>query len=244
MKKLIKFLFYILILNILISLLLVLDISSSKNNMQSDIVESLSNNDNYNLIVQILKDTSKEDFIRYIDYMQLDIDKNIENDPNDYIAFTIRLPQNKAFIAFYIKNTDNTYSFDSIVDNLDNIDEFYFYKDFLIVSQSCEDKTTYSNDKKFIEVFYQQGLQYSSKLKKDLYLEKIDLEGSEKIIISGSMDFLDDYPPQILYISSVSTNDNNYSKDISKELYTWDNDLRQFTMRQKESPIRTQKKNF
>ena len=244
MKKLINFLFYILILNILISLLLVLDISSSRNNIQSDIVESLSNNDNYNLIVQILKDTSKEDFIRYIDYMQLDIDKNIENAPNDYIAFTIRLPQNKAFIAFYIKNKDNTYSFDSIVDNLDNIDGFYFYKDFLIVAQSCEDKTTYSNDKKFIEVFYQQGLQYSSKLKKDLYLEKIDLEGSEKIIISGSMDFLDDYPPQILYISTISTNDSNCSKDISKELYTWDNDLRQFTMRQKESPIRTQKKNF
>ncbi|MGL5559164.1 MAG: hypothetical protein ACRDC3_08445, partial [Paraclostridium dentum] len=72
MKKLINFLFYILIINVLVSLLLILDVSSSKNNIHSDIIESLSNNDNYNLIVQILKDTNKEDFIRYIDYMQLD----------------------------------------------------------------------------------------------------------------------------------------------------------------------------
>lgn len=97
MKKLINFLFYILIINVLVSLLLILDVSSSKNNIHSDIIESLSNNDNYNLIVQILKDTNKEDFIRYIDYMQLDIHKNLENGPNNYIAFSIRLPQNKSF---------------------------------------------------------------------------------------------------------------------------------------------------
>ena len=71
MKKLIKFLFYILIINVLVSLLLILDVSSSKNNIHSDIIESLSNNDNYNLIVQILKDTNKEDFIRYIDYISI-----------------------------------------------------------------------------------------------------------------------------------------------------------------------------
>ena len=71
MKKLINFLFYILIINVLVSLLLILDVSSSKNNIHSDIIESLSNNDNYNLIVQILKDTNKEDFIRYIDYISI-----------------------------------------------------------------------------------------------------------------------------------------------------------------------------
>lgn len=235
MKKLINFLFYILIINVLVSLLLILDVSSSKNNIHSDIIESLSNNDNYNLIVQILKDTNKEDFIRYIDYMQLDIHKNLENGPNNYIAFSIRLPQNKSFISFYVKNKDNTYSFDSIVDNLDDINEFYFYKDFLVVEQNCEDETTYSNDKKFIEIFYQEGLKYSSKLKKDLYFEKIDLKSNDKIKVSGSIDFLDDYPPQILYVSTISSNDNSFSKDISKELYIWDNDLKQFTMSQKEN---------
>jgi len=71
LKKLINFLFYILIINALVSLLLILDVSSSKNNIHSDIIESLSNNDNYNLIVQILKDTNKEDFIRYIDYISI-----------------------------------------------------------------------------------------------------------------------------------------------------------------------------
>ena len=51
------------------------------------------------------------------------------------------------------------------------------------------------------------------------------------------MDFLDDYPPQILYVSTISSNDNSFSKDVSKELYIWDNDLKQFTMSQKENLV-------
>ncbi|MDU6250035.1 MAG: hypothetical protein E6612_14115, partial [Paeniclostridium sordellii] len=99
MNKLINFLFYILIVNIIVSFLLIVDINSDNGNIEeSSILEAISSNDNYNLIVQILKDTHKEDFIKYIDYMQLEIHKTIENDPNNFTAFTITLPQNKCFI--------------------------------------------------------------------------------------------------------------------------------------------------
>ncbi|GAA0698316.1 hypothetical protein GCM10008904_02940 [Paraclostridium ghonii] len=59
-KKLILFLFYILLINILVSLVLLLNVRSSKNNIHSDVIKSLPNNDNYNSIVQILKELIKK----------------------------------------------------------------------------------------------------------------------------------------------------------------------------------------
>jgi hypothetical protein len=221
-------------INILVSLLLVININSSKDNINDSIItNSISSSDNYNLIVQILKDTHKEDFIKYIDYMQLNILKTIENDPNNYTAFTITLPQNKSFIAFYKKNSDNTYTFDSIVDELDNINKFYFYKNFLVIDQNSQDDKNYLNDKNFIEIFYKENNAYVSKLRKDIYVEMINLEDNDKRILSGSIDFLDDSPPKILYVSTVSGKGDNSDKEISKEIYTWDNNLYQFLINNK-----------
>lgn len=233
MKKLVTFLLYILMVNMLVSLLLIIDLNSTNGNIEeSAIIEAISNNDNYNLIVQILKDTHKEDFIKYIDYMQLEIHKTIENDKNNFIAFTITLPQNKCFIAFYKKNSDSTYSFNCIVDNLDYVDDFYFYKDFLVVEQNSQDRDNYLNNKKFIEIFHKEKFTYVSKLKKDLYVEIVNLENNNKNILSGSVDFLDDNPPKILYVATTSNQENQFNKEISKEIYTWDEDLNQFTMKE------------
>ncbi|MGL5507961.1 MAG: hypothetical protein ACRDB0_08680, partial [Paraclostridium sp.] len=123
MRKLIDLLIYLLIFNILICLTLLLDIYSSKNDItQTSIEMSIANNDNYKLIEQILKDTNKKDLLKFIDYIDLNINQSIENDKNSYTSFSITLPQNKSFIALYKKNTDNTYTFFSLVDNLYHID--------------------------------------------------------------------------------------------------------------------------
>ncbi|GAA0862430.1 hypothetical protein [Paraclostridium tenue] len=231
MKKLITFLLYMLIVNILVSLLLIININSNKHSIkESSITKAISNNDNYNLIVQILKDTHKENFIKHIDYMQLNIFKNIENDTNNFTAFNITLPQNKSFIAFYKKNSDDTYSFNCIVDNLCNIDNFYFYKNFLVIEQNSEDDSNYLNDKKFIEIFYKEKSIFVSKLKKDLYAQITNLENDNKSILSASMDFLDDNPPKILYVYTISPLDKTSDKKVLKELYIWNNTLNKFTI--------------
>lgn len=220
-----------LIVNILVSLLLIININSNKHSIkESSITKAISNNDNYNLIVQILKDTHKENFIKHIDYMQLNIFKNIENDTNNFTAFNITLPQNKSFIAFYKKNSDDTYSFNCIVDNLCNIDNFYFYKNFLVIEQNSEDDSNYLNDKKFIEIFYKEKSIFVSKLKKDLYAQITNLENDNKSILSASMDFLDDNPPKILYVYNISPLDKTSDKKVLKELYIWNNTLNKFTI--------------
>ncbi|AUN13289.1 hypothetical protein [Paraclostridium sordellii] len=239
MNKLINFLFYILIVNIIVSFLLIVDINSDNGNIEeSSILEAISSNDNYNLIVQILKDTHKEDFIKYIDYMQLEIHKTIENDPNNFTAFTITLPQNKCFIAFYKKNKDATYSFDCIVDNLEKVDDFYFYKDFLVIEQNLENKDNYLNHKKFIEIFYKDKFTYESKLKKDLYIELENFESDNKNTLSATMDFLDDIPPKILYVCTTSNSSSDLPKEVSKELYIWDDSLNQFIINKNNNLIK------
>lgn len=74
MKKIIDLLTYLLIFNILICLSLLLGTYYNKNNISQTSLEIyISNNDNYNLIEQILKDTNNEDLIKFIDYIELDI---------------------------------------------------------------------------------------------------------------------------------------------------------------------------
>ncbi|MFR9070708.1 MAG: hypothetical protein ACLVIU_10140, partial [Paraclostridium sp.] len=75
---------------------------------------------------------------------------------------------------------------------------------------------------------YKEKSIFVSKLKKDLYIEIIDLENDDKSILSASMDFLDDNPPKILYVSTVSSMDKALDKKILKELYIWDNNLNKF----------------
>lgn len=238
MKKTITLLIYLLMINLLVCLLLVIDINNNKPHInESIIINAMSNSDNYNLIVQILKDTHKEDFIKYTDYMQLDIYKTIENDKNNYTAFTITLPQNKSFIAFYKKNNNNTYSFNSLVDDLDEINDFYFFNDFLIVEQSCENKNNHLNDKEFVEIFFKENSSYVSKLEKDIYVEISNASNNSKNILSATIDFLEDIPPKILYIKTYLNGEDNSDKEVSKEVYTWDPELNQFTIHEKENPI-------
>ncbi|EPZ55666.1 hypothetical protein H477_3025 [[Clostridium] sordellii ATCC 9714] len=52
------------------------------------------------------------------------------------------------------------------MDNLEKVDNFYFYKDFLVIEQNLENKDNYLNHKKFIEIFYKDKFTYESKLKK------------------------------------------------------------------------------
>lgn len=224
--------------NLLVCLLLIIDINNKQPQInESIIINAMSNSDNYNLIVQILKDTNKEDFIKYTDYMQLDIRKTIENDKNNYTAFTVTLPQNKSFIAFYKKNNDNTYSFNSIVDNLDEINDFYFFNDFLIVEQSCENKNNHLNDNEFVEIFSKEKSSYISKLEKNIYVEVSNVSNNSKNILSATIDFLEDNPPKILYVKTYLNEEDNSIKEVSKEVYTWDPDLNQFIIHEKENPI-------
>ncbi|MGL4797646.1 MAG: hypothetical protein ACRC1Y_06430 [Paraclostridium sp.] len=240
MRKLIDLLIYLLIFNILICLTLLLDIYSSKNDItQTSIEMSIANNDNYKLIEQILKDTNKKDLLKFIDYIDLNINQSIENDKNSYTSFSITLPQNKSFIALYKKNTDNTYTFFSLVDNLYHIDDFYFYNDFFIVEQSVINSANNANDKQFVDIFFNHGNMYISVLTKDIYKEfQISDNKDFKTIVSSSIDFLDDDIIKILYVSTyktinylskVNNNENNAKSDkIIKEIYEWNPSLNKF----------------
>lgn len=240
MKKLIDLLIYLLIFNLLICLTLLLDIYSSKNNITQTAIEiSISNNDNYNLIEQILKDTNKKDLIKFIDYINLDINQSIENDKNNYTSFTITLPQNKSFIALYKKNSDTTYTFFSLVDNLYSIDDFYFYNDFFIVEQNINNLAKTENNKKFVDVFFNHGNMYVPVFTKDIYTElQVTDNNDYKTIVSSSIDFLDDTIIKILYVSTYTTvnasnkanttENNNKSDKVIKEIYEWNSNLNKF----------------
>lgn len=167
MKKIIDLLTYLLIFNILICLSLLLGTYYNKNNISQTSLEIyISNNDNYNLIEQILKDTNNEDLIKFIDYIELDVNHHIKNDTNNYTSFTITLPQDKSFIALYKKTTNDTYIFHSIVDNLNTIDNFYFYNQFFIVEQFIKIPSNIENNKKFIEIFLTKEKKMFIRIKK------------------------------------------------------------------------------
>ena len=101
----------------------------------------------------------------------LDVNHHIKNDTNNYTSFTITLPQDKSFIALYKKTTNDTYIFHSIVDNLNTIDNFYFYNQFFIVEQFIKIPSNIENNKKFIEIFLTKEKKCLSVLKKDIYKE-------------------------------------------------------------------------
>lgn len=241
MKKIIYLLGYLLIFNILICLSLILDIYSNKNNItQTSLEIYISNNDNYNLIEQILKDSNKKDLIKFIDYIDLDINHTIENDNNNYTAFTITLPQDKSFIAIYKKNYNNTYTFLNLIDNLHHIDNFYFYNNFFIVEQTIKNSTDSENNRSFVEIFFKHENIYTSVFKRNIYIESNDsYKNDSKIIVSSSIDFLDSDITKIVYVSIYkSSNDsnviNNESEIIVKEIYEWNPNLNIFEIISKE----------
>lgn len=239
MKKIIDLLTYLLIFNILICLSLLLGTYYNKNNISQTSLEIyISNNDNYNLIEQILKDTNNEDLIKFIDYIELDVNHHIKNDTNNYTSFTITLPQDKSFIALYKKTTNDTYIFHSIVDNLNTIDNFYFYNQFFIVEQLIKIPSNIENNKKFIEIFLTKEKKCLSVLKKDIYKEINDVNKDYlKIIESSSIDFLNSNPTQVVYVSTCKYFYNNIDTSytvITKEIYEWKSTLNEFKIKSRE----------
>ncbi|MGL5748944.1 MAG: hypothetical protein ACRCXT_00335 [Paraclostridium sp.] len=239
MKKIIKLLLYLLVFSLLISLTLLLDIYSSKNDITLATIEmSISNNDNYNLINQILKDINKKDLIKYIDYVDLRVTQNIENDVHNLIAFTVSLPEDKSFIALYKKNIDNTYSFFSLIDNLYYVNKFYFYNSFFIVEQTIDTSTNSNENKTIVEIFFNTNNLYVSVLTKDIYKEITDSENN-KTVFSASIDFLGESAKTLIYVYSTSRgsiNDSDLEDDMSvvKEFYEWNSDTCKFSLLDKE----------
>lgn len=248
MKKLINLLIYLLIFNILLCLTLLLDIYSNKNDITQTAIEiSISSNDNYNLIEQILKDTNKKDLIEFIDYIKLDIDQSIENDNSNYTSFTITLPQNKSFIALYKKNNDNTYTFCSLIDSLCEVENFYFYSNFFVVEQYIKNSASSEGNKQFVEVFFNHGNTYIPVFIKDTYIELNTSDKKDyKAVISSSIDFLDAEKIKVLYVSTykiINTQNkiganieaNDKSGKVIKEVYEWNDRLNTFELVNKET---------
>ncbi|WP_198160464.1 hypothetical protein, partial [Paraclostridium sordellii] len=99
-------------------------------------------------------------------------------------------------------------------------------------------KDNYLNHKKFIEIFYKDKFTYESKLKKDLYIELENFESDNKNTLSATMDFLDDIPPKILYVCTTSNSNSDLPKEVSKELYIWDDSLNQFIINKNNNLIK------
>lgn len=104
MKKIINLLCFLLILNFLILGNLIIKNCKNKNLLPIVYAKSFNHsNDNYNLIYKILKDANKDNLIKYIDYLELNVIDNIPNDKNNKIAFTLSSPDKSSFIALYKK---------------------------------------------------------------------------------------------------------------------------------------------
>ncbi|EPZ55667.1 hypothetical protein H477_3026 [[Clostridium] sordellii ATCC 9714] len=52
------------------------------------------------------------------------------------------------------------------------------------------------------------------------------------------MDFLDDIPPKILYVCTTSNYNSDLPKEVSKELYIWDDSLNQFIINKNNNLIK------
>lgn len=248
MKKIINLLFLLLIINLLIlSNLLIIRYNSNLNLIPTSYAKTyIDNKDNYNLIVNILKDANKNNFIKYVDYIDINFTSTIPNAPKNMVAFTLSLPQQVSFIAFYNKISDSDYKFLFIIDDLSTIDDFYFYKDFLVVEQTDNNTLDNFEERSYIEIFYNKNDTYTSIFNKNIYSTKLikndEDTGSSNLqyVESASIDYLDADIPRILCITTTIVNKEKLSllnnskeyteikKDIKKEIYQWDNNKEVF----------------
>ena len=206
------------------------------------------NNDNYNLIVSILKDTNKNKLIKYADYFELTITENIPNLPKSKIAFSLSLPEKVSFIAIYDKIDNNNYKFEYLIDNLSTINNFYFYNEFLIVEQADNNSSNDFSEKKFFEIFIREDYIFKSIFTKNTYSEKIFKYNDDnyKEIENASIDYIPGEIPEILCIVTVSTYKNelpaigkdNFFEEISqstkKEIYSFDYSTNKFILSKEE----------
>lgn len=203
---------------------------------------AIYNNDNYNLIVSILKDTNKNNLLEYVNYIKLDIIDSIPNSKFDQIAFILSLPEDICFIAFYNKIDNNNYKFSSLVDNLSLVNDFYFYKDFLVVEQTNNNLSTKIKNN-FFEVFILNELSFKSVLKKDTYNEsilKINNEHFKEVKVS-SLDYLSSDIPKFICITTTTTYKlsagdslEKVNESTQKEIYGWHSSLEQFIILESE----------
>lgn len=240
MKKIIKLLYFLLVINLIIFFYLsvkihyndLLPISYAKNYTDN----------NYNLILSILKDSNKDNLIQYIDYIDLKTITSLPNDNKDNKYFILSLPGNTSIIAIYDKNNSDTYKYHYSIDNLSSIDNLYKYKDFLVIEQSTP---SISNefDNKYFEVFALKNNEYTSVFNKNIYSEKIITNNNSifKEIEKGSIDCLDGEVPRILCITTIIKYENNSMSDLDnsfielynttqKETYQWNIDTKEFSL--------------
>lgn len=241
MNKIINLLSFLLIINLLIfgNLLVkkythetILPISYAKN--------VIHNNDNYNLILKILKDTNNDNLIKYADYIEISVTDEIPNDNKNKVAFTLSLPEQISFIAIYDKIDNNNLKFQCSINNLALVSNFYFYKDFLIVEQKDSNSSDNISQREFFEIFYKKDNKYISVFNKSIYSEKINKkENSDdliKNIESSSIDYLEGYIPRILCITTITEYEgsqsseefNEINKNTTKEIYKWDDKNEKF----------------
>ncbi|MCR8746545.1 hypothetical protein [Romboutsia lituseburensis] len=207
MNKLIKLLSFLLVINLLILGNLIIKQYNTVDLLPISYAQTAKhNNDNYNLITSILKDTNKNNLMKYADYFEIQITENIPNLPKSNIAFTLSLPEQVSFIAIYDKIDNNNYKFKYLIDDLSLVDNFHFYNNFLIVEQTDKSVSTEFNDKKIFEVFSKKEDEFTSIFKKSTYSERIiskDNNNFKEIEIS-SIDYVLGDIPKILCIVTTS----------------------------------------
>jgi len=205
-------------------------------------------NDNYNLIISILKDINKNNLIKYADYIELNIIESIPNYDDNKVAFTLSLPEQVSFIAIYSRIDDTNYMFEYLVDNLASINDLYFYKDFLIVEQTDTNASNDFSEREFFEIFIKEDTTFRPIFNKNIYNEKIlkQNNGIYRELESASIDYLAGHVPKILCIITTTTYKDNSSssnfereskktnKITKKEIYSWDDSQNKFILSKEE----------
>ena len=207
------------------------------------------NNDNYTLIVNILKDANKDTLIPYANLINLETIKYIPNSTSNKIAYILSLPQQFSFIAIYDANDNSNYIFEGIIDNLSNIKNFYFYKNFIVVEQFDSDSSTNFTQREFLEIFFNKNNTYIPVFSKNIYMEKIikntnsDNNDILKDIEISSIDYLEGDLPRILCINTITSYKGIYvnltnsyefienKKTTKKEIYEWNPDIECFSIK-------------
>lgn len=207
------------------------------------------NNDNYTLIVNILKDANKDTLIPYANLINLKTIKYIPNSTSNKIAYILSLPQQFSFIAIYNTTDNSNYIFEGIIDNLSNIKNFYFYKNFIVVEQFDSDPSTNFTQREFLEIFFNKNNTYIPVFSKNIYMEKIikntnsDNNDVSKDIEISSIDYLEGDLPRVLCINTITsykgiyvnlTNSYEFIEDkktTKKEIYEWNPDIECFSIK-------------
>ncbi|MGL5694538.1 MAG: hypothetical protein ACRCXA_10705, partial [Peptostreptococcaceae bacterium] len=157
------------------------------------------------------------------------------------------LPQQSSFIALYSYDNNNNLIHEGIIDNLSNIENFYYYKNFLVIEQSDSSYATNFTQRNFVDIFFKKNNKYISVFNKNIYSEKIidnpsNNEVTKKLEVA-SIDYLEGELPRIICINTTTifkgfrTNlSNSYefkeeNKSTDKEIFEWSPDIECFSIK-------------